>query len=428
MPRKLLRTAGVLGASLLLHAVLAAALLGSQLVRLLPNAPALEIEVVSTPPKALPLGPPAAAPAPAPAPLADAARAPRKKRAPRPPPTPDAGAADADLPPDAQAALAAGADAGLPQGLRAEGPEGARLVVRLRLDRLREAPRSQAFMALTDTLLRLLPDRRRLLEGSGLDLFADFDALIVATPNPLDDAVTFLGVRHHLEDGALMQALGRAATGAGRPIEWTEMRGRPVGLRPSNARQTRDDRVFVLPEAGWAVIAPQAYVSLLLPELSPAGDGKAAEESFAALAARLRGEENAMPPDAVLSAAVSDMLSAGPGRQLDVPGAGPLPVPSFIEANVSLSPTVALELRLGFAARDDTARWMRALPELRRQHAGHPLVLLGGMSAVIGRIELDQVSRAENENLVLIRAPMDHGEAERILTLITNLLRGQLGR
>lgn len=430
-----MRAASALGASLILHALVVVAVMGSQLVRLWPSAPALEIEVISTPPKALPLGEPAApsSAAPAPAVVAEAPVAPRKKR-PRPQPPADAGASDADVG-DALAGEGPGlgsGDAGLPNNLRAEGPEGARLVVKLRLDRLRAAPHSQAFTSLTDTLLQLLPDRRRLLDGSGLDLFADFDALVVATPNPLDDAVTFLAVRHHLDDAALMQALGRAAVGAGRPIEWVEQRGRPVGLRPSNARQSRDDRLFVLPEPAWVVIAPQAYMALLLPELvggSP--DPAQPPESFATLAARLRGEESAMPPDAVMSASMADLLSTRAGQTLTLPGAGALPLPRTLMTHVALQPQPVLAVELGFDEAADAERWARALPDLRRQYAGHPLVVLGGMSAVVNRITIEQVARAavtRGKATVIVTAPMDQGEAERILTLVTNLLRGQLGR
>jgi hypothetical protein len=53
-------------------------------------------------------------------------------------------------------------------------------------------------MAAVDRLLLLLPDRHRLIDGTGLDLYRDFDSLLIATPNPTDDAVTFLAARHHL--------------------------------------------------------------------------------------------------------------------------------------------------------------------------------------------------------------------------------------
>jgi len=56
---------------------------------------------------------------------------------------------------------------------------------------------------------------------------------------------------------------------------------------------------------------------------------------------------------------------------------------------------------------------------------------LGGMSAVVNRITIEQVARADavrGKATVVVTAPMDQAEAERILTMVANLLRGQLGR
>ncbi len=56
-----------------------------------------------------------------------------------------------------------------------------------------------------------LPDGRDFVIGTGLDLFMDFEALLVATPNPLDPSVTFLAVRHHLDDAKAARGAERAA-------------------------------------------------------------------------------------------------------------------------------------------------------------------------------------------------------------------------
>ena len=48
----------------------------------------------------------------------------------------------------------------------------------LRLDRMRGTD----YAAPVDDLLMHLPDCRALLQGTGLELFTDFDALLIATP------------------------------------------------------------------------------------------------------------------------------------------------------------------------------------------------------------------------------------------------------
>ncbi|MCG5054227.1 MAG: hypothetical protein KA712_14780 [Myxococcales bacterium] len=436
-PRSSKRAALAVAISLGIHVAVVLGVMGSALVRLWPRAPAIEFEVSRTPPTALPLAAETPAPRPQAAPpdeevtAEEGTKPARPRRPPRKPVAdagaPDGGAADAGQTLDAGPSSLASGDAGT--GLRADGPEGARLVVRLRLDRLRQAPRSAAFAALADELLLLLPDRRRLLEGSGIDLFRDFDTLVVATPNPLDDAVTFLGVRHHLTDDALMESLGRAATGRGRPLTWERHRERPVGLRPSHAG--RDDRLFVLPAPGWAVIAPGTYMQLLVPELVPGADPHAAPESWESLTGRLRGEEAVMPEDAVLMATMHALLAADAGQTITVPGAGALPVPGGMGLFVALEPAFVTTLRLQFSRAEAARAWAKEIPALQRQFSTHPVVLLSGMAGAVGRVTFEIEASPEgaaDTNTLVIRFPMTSDEAERILRLITNLARGRLAR
>jgi hypothetical protein len=84
-------------------------------------------------------------------------------------------------------------DAGAPpdvEDLPTLAPASARLVVLLRTDRLRDTPMIDAARA----ALLLLPDGQ-LAQASGLDPLIDFDALLVATANPLDVTQTFLAAR-----------------------------------------------------------------------------------------------------------------------------------------------------------------------------------------------------------------------------------------
>ena len=143
---------------------------------------------------------------------------------------PDGGTADAA----AQAGQAAQdgggeADGGRrrPGDLRNYGPEGSRLTALLRLDRVRASSSRSSYVEAIDQLLVLLPDRRRLLEGTGLDLYRDFDALLIATPEPRNDKVTFLAARHHLKDASLQAAFDRGAAATGQTIQWRTEDGRP---------------------------------------------------------------------------------------------------------------------------------------------------------------------------------------------------------
>src|SRR5665213_295935 len=161
--------------------------------------------------------------------------------------------------------------------LNAYGPKGSRFTALLRLDRLRGTD----YAAPVDALLMRLPDRRDLLEGTDLDLFASFDAVLIATPHPLDPSVTFLAARHHLDEAALRAALGRGARATDRILSWHTEAGRPIGERRARhaagpgAPITRDDRIFVLAAPGLVVVTPPAYRAMLLarPPEPAASDG-----------------------------------------------------------------------------------------------------------------------------------------------------------
>jgi hypothetical protein len=154
-----------------------------------------------------------------------------------------------------------------PGDLRSNGPDGSRLIALLRLDRLRASPDSESTMAAVDRLLLLLPDRHRLIDGTGLDLYRDFDSLLIATPNPTDDAVTFLAARHHLMESPFKAALRSRSQGGEKPIAWRPSQD----ARSGSARQDkggagldRDDRILVLPMPALAIMAPPPYAALLL--------------------------------------------------------------------------------------------------------------------------------------------------------------------
>ncbi len=247
--------------------------------------------------KDLPLGGPAAGHGPGHAPRRAHHRAP-------PPPTEGTLAAKADARERAgQTSPVEDDDAPAPTNdLSAYGPTGSRLSVLLRLDRLRGTD----FVAPVDALLARLPDRRDLLEGTDLDLFQSFDALLIATPHPLDPSVTFLAARHHLDEGGLRTALSRGAKATDRVIAWRTVGGRPVGERhprrglPPGTPPSRDDRIIVLAAPGLAIVTPPAYRALLLaPHLPPSAVDAGVAPDGAGGAGRWRARRGRLDVDAL---------------------------------------------------------------------------------------------------------------------------------
>ena len=350
-----------------------------------------------------------------------------------------------------------------PGDLRENGPEGSRLIALLRLDRLRSSAGSENTIAAIDQLLLLLPDRHRLIEGTGLDLYRDFDNLLIATPNPTDDAVTFLAVRHHLTDTALKAGLDRAAKAARKPIEWQTIGGRPVGIRRQASGTAhegregldRDDRILALPQASLAVMAPPAYAAQLLdletlarPSANAPTDAGALDaqgggqqrkpvdrKRWQKMAAQIEAEENALPDDAAFMMMATGLFSqvggaAGyvvpstRGASDDTPlqpvGDDAAPPPHVMTLVVGVeAPFIEVSAEFKTAAEAD--RWERDFPAWRRKLLGNPVVFLSGFSSLVRRAETSREG-----NSLHLRAETSMEELQRLLNLIANLTRTAL--
>jgi len=314
--------------------------------------------------------------------------------------------------------------------LTAYGPKGSRLTVLLRLDRLRASDLAPGI----DALLARLPDHRDLLEGTGLDLFKSFDALLIATPHPTDPTVTFLAVRHHLDNAAMRQALTEGARATDRTIAWRADHGRWIGER--RARRTgdgppatsRDDRLIVLPAPGLAVVTPPSYRALLLaPPAQPppaadagsdadAGAPAAGSPDWTSLLSRIDAEEGLMPEDGVMMMSAVDIFKSKGGAPL-VYG---MEVPAAARAVAGLAGDEPfLDLTAQFAGEPQARHWESEWPNLRARLRTNPFVILGGFSSLVSRLTLDRDDRT-----IRVHVTATHDETVRLLGVALRLLGG----
>jgi hypothetical protein len=322
--------------------------------------------------------------------------------------------------------------------LNAYGPRGSRLTALLRLDRLRGTD----YAAAVDALLMRLPDRRDLLEGTGLDLFGAFDALLIATPHPLDPSVTFLAVRHHVEESALRAALGRGARATDRVLAWRNEAGRLVGERrarrggPASGLVTRDDRIIVLAAPGLAVVTPPAYRAMLLalppgrsagadagsPPDGGAADGGASEVEalgWAPLLSRIGAEEGLMPPDGDLMVSAVDIF-----KTTGVAGEGPhllygMEVPPAVSGMVGVDDSPFVDVEGEFQSEEPAQHWETQWPIIVRKLRSNPLVLLSGFSQLLSRATLTRQGR-----IVRLHLSATRDETLRLLEFALHLQGG----
>ena len=328
--------------------------------------------------------------------------------------------------------------------LGAYGPEGSLFAALVRLDRLRGTD----YQAPVDALLQHLPDRRELMAGTGLNLFDDFDAVLIATPNVLDPSVTFLAARHHLELAALRAALTRGARSGDRTLTWRSQQGRLVGEwharqnvaggAAAAAPRRADDRIVVLSDPGLAILTPPAYRTLLLGSEPPpaaavaaadaggAPDGRTAEGAgrigtWANLLGRIDAEEGLVPPDGIVMMKVVDMLKT---RGLPPGQAAPmiygLEVPPSASAVIGIDDGPFLDLEAVFAAEGAARHWETEWPGLQRKLRSHPYALLSGFSTLIGRATLTR-----EENVIRFHLSLTREETLRLLALAQQMLVGR---
>jgi hypothetical protein len=325
--------------------------------------------------------------------------------------------------------------------LGAYGPDGSRLTVLMRLDRLRGTD----YAAPVDELLVWLPDRRELLYGTRLDLFMDFDALLVATPNPLDPSVTFIAARHHLDDARLRAELNQGAKATDRTLTWRTQNGRPIAERRARqgAAPRRDDRLIMLAAPGLAVMTPRSYRALLLAPAAPpdggAGDGEAQaarpdgsaadpaspaplKGGWATMLKRIDAEEGLMPPDgAVMINAVDILKSRAP-----TPGEPPIlygmPLPAAINAVIGVADAPYIDLVAQFKTDAPAQQWEASWPTVQRKLRTHPLLVLTGFSSLVTRAQLERDGRTVRLHLAVSR-----DETLRLLAMAAHFMTGRFG-
>jgi hypothetical protein len=316
------------------------------------------------------------------------------------------------------------------------------LTVLMRLDRLRGTD----YAAPVDELLIRLPDRRDLISGTGLDLFMDFDALLVATPNPLDPTVTFLAARHHLDDARVRAALNQAAKRSDHTLTWRTQGGRPVAERHARegSAPRRDDRLIVLAAPGLTVVTPRAYRALLLtPATSP--DGGASEGAgtqaaagpdggapagavtplkggWATLLTRIDAEEGLMPPDGAIMVNAVDIFKSRAPAPGEPPVLYGMPVPPAVNGVIGIADAPFLDIAAEFKTDEPARKWETQWPTVQRKLRTHPLLVLSGFSPLVTRAQLTREDRT-----VRLHLAVSHDETLRLLAMAARFLTGRYG-
>jgi hypothetical protein len=313
------------------------------------------------------------------------------------------------------------------------GPAGSRLTVLMRLDRLRGTD----YVPVLDHLLMYVPDRRDLVEGTGLNLFDDFDAVLIATPNPLDPAVTFLAARHHLDDAALRAALSRGARGTNHTLVWKTEFGHSVGERQWEASRggtfrPGDARLIIFAAPGLAVVTPPAYRPFFAGSFARGTDGGAPDEgpdggppsrTWTGILSRIDSEEGLMPPEGVVLLNIVNLFKAAGPSGSDQPAMQwGMEVPPAMTVVVGIADAPYLDVSGTFPAEAPARHWEAEWPSIQRKLRANPYLVLSGFSALVGRATV-----AREGAVIRLRLDISHDETLRLLGLAQTFLAGRYG-
>ena len=380
-----------LGISLFLHALPAGLIwgLGLDLALPKPQISWLDLDNTLGAPGAIPKPPPPPPPPPPPevkeepAPVAKEGPKPAKKKKKRKKRAPDAG-------PPAPAVPFSTDKMAL--GELATGD--ASLMLLIRTDRLRKTP----YAAQVRRLLQVFYDHKTLLYASGLDPIQDFDALLIATPNPYRLTRTLLAVRHSKPDRIMRRALSRAARYEDKKMFWKRNPKGHRGIIPSPPRLAHDPRVVIV-RPGLALLMDPALLPALDQEPHrPAPGAPDAGTRPLTWAQRLtamgqKGGGGAKEGPSLLLQGVNlpRLIRLPPG----------VPVPLSLQVSVEALEPAPAEGLLTFASEDDARKFMDDLPDHMDRARRSILLRLLGVVSLLDGIKLRRDGRQVWANMEL---------------------------
>ncbi len=132
------------------------------------------------------------------------------------------------------------------------GPEGARVVLILRNDRIRSSPHARNVRR----LLEASPDWNDLLGESDIDPLRQIDSMLIASADPRRTNRTFIAGVHQIRPTEITAALGEGFPGG---VDWSVEDDRIIG-RPRDRGNVIDPRIFYVPTENVFVYTRPEYL------------------------------------------------------------------------------------------------------------------------------------------------------------------------
>ena len=266
--------------------------------------------------------------------------------------------------------------------LRTYAPQGDKLAVLLRYDRLRGTP----WAALADAIIAPMPDYRSIVGNRKVALADLFQSVLISSRNPTNVVATNMVAHTHLSPAEVRRFLDHPL----QHVTWQAARGGALGKREdSELKLERDRRVFLMPSPGLVVLTAPKHLGALVEQAPPGSarpdlDGaRAVEADLPLWLARARSAEN----EAGVDSAVIAVVTVGGLRrsEIAVPNVGTLPTPVRFSMALEMA-KVGFYVRgtLAFATPQLAAEFESRLNQGRAQVLGNRLtqLMLGNFHAL----------------------------------------------
>jgi len=271
-------------------------------------------------------------------------------------------------------------------------PGDAALMLLLRMDRLRKSPYERAVRS----LLEVFYDHKTLLWASGLDPIRDFEAMLIATPNPYRVTRTFLAVRHNMSTYKMRRGLSRAAKYQRKRMRWRRHRAGLQGTIPSPPRHPKDPRVVIL-KRNVVMLTDPSHIPLLSLRQGGASKAPDAGASGAPWIQRLEQMEG-----------TGGQGGDGPGmllQAINLPRLIRLPpdfkTPLTFRLTIPATEPADLHALLTFASEGDAKIFLAAVPKRIKQAKRSMLLRFMGIIDLLERIKLTRKGKVVEATVTL---------------------------
>lgn len=277
-------------------------------------------------------------------------------------------------------------------------PGHAALMLLVRADRVRRSPYARTVRR----LLEVFYDYKMLLWRSGIDPIEDFDALLIATPNPYRVTTTFLAGRFHKGRAAIKRGITRAARHGDKTLRWSPHPLGEIGHIPSPPRLRQDPRKVLLREGLVMIVNPRDIAALARPRAD------ADKKEGTTLVDRLHdldaegGKDRRAPGLQLQALNLRRLVRLPPG----------LPPP--LEAKVTIPATAPALVRAALRFTSEAQAQLFFNTARGRLEAAQRNVMLRliGVGSLLGRIKMKRKGRS-----ISARAKLSAGEVRDLLEM-----------